>query len=70
MSPRGGARFYKADKTICMVPECQKKALYRCATQTQRGYCAQHKDHARPNWSESSHERMAAHLLRNAKESA
>jgi hypothetical protein len=31
------------DAHTCMVVGCTKKALYRSRTQTQRGYCADHK---------------------------
>ncbi len=49
MATRKGANPQKADKTICMVKDCQRVALYKNpAKKAQGGYCAKHRAFAAP----------------------
>ncbi len=49
MATRKGANPQKADKSICMVKDCQRVALYKSHHQNRAGgYCAKHRALASP----------------------
>lgn len=56
--PRGGhfekgTSRAKPDPTLCMVSDCERKALYG-TRQSTRGYCGKHKHLTRQEWSKAT----------------